>query len=119
MLLKRLAILIVLGAIGVSLVTISPKKPNEQVVRIGANGFEPIDFEIKAGGTVIFENTGTSLHDVNSADHPNHRLLPILNIGILKPGERKSVVFTSPGKYSYHDHLNPTFTGSFIVVPSE
>lgn len=117
--LKRLAILITLGAIGVFLITTGTKKPNEQVVQIGTNGFTPRDFQIKVGGTVTFENIDKVLHDVNSADHPNHKLLPILNIGILKPGEKKSVVFTNPGKYSYHDHLNPTFTGSFVVVLSE
>lgn len=91
--------------------------PNEVLVQIGINGFAPMDFNIKAGGKVTFENSDKVDHQINSAVHPTHELFPILNIGLLKPGEKKTIQFDNPGTYTYHDHLNPQFTGSFNVKP--
>lgn len=91
--------------------------PNEVLVQIGINGFSPMDFNIKAGGKVTFENSDKIDHQINSAAHPTHERFPILNAGLLKPGERKTVQFDNPGTYTYHDNLNPQFTGSFNVVP--
>lgn len=91
--------------------------PNEVLVQIGINGFSPMDFNVKVGGKVTFENSDKIDHEIASAVHPTHKLFPILNIGLLKPGEKKTIQFDIPGTYTYHDHLTPQFTGSFIVVP--
>jgi len=52
---------------------------------------------------------------VNSALHPTHLEYPPLNLGVIKPGESKSLTFPEAGTYKYHDHLNPSLFGSVTV----
>lgn len=88
----------------------------ETVVKITANGFSPKTVTIKAGEMVTWQNTDSANHTVNSIPHPTHTLYPILNkVGLMKSGDKKSLTFPDVGTYSYHDHLNPSNTGSVTV----
>lgn len=88
----------------------------EKLVKIGSGGFSPQTLTIKAGETVSWQNDDSSSHTVNSAPHPTHADYPPLNsVGLLKPGEKKSLQFPASGIYKYHDHLNPSLTGSITV----
>lgn len=85
------------------------------MVKITASGFSLKDITIKVGDTVTWHNTDTENHNVNSAPHPTHTAYPLLNLGVIKPGGQKSLSFPTPGTYKYHDHLNPSLTGSVTV----
>lgn len=84
-------------------------------VNITDSGFSPKEIIIKAGGSVTWENQDSVGHTVNSAVHPTHLVYPPLNLDVIKPGEQKSLAFPAVGTYKYHDHLNPSLTGSVTV----
>ncbi len=86
------------------------------VVKISSSGFSPKNITIKVGGSVTWENGDNEDHIVNSATHPTHTLFPILNqVGLIKPEGTKTLKFTTAGTFKYHDHLNPSLTGTVTV----
>ena len=88
----------------------------ETVVVISSAGFMPKDVAIKVGESVTWMNEDSLDHTVNSAPHPTHTAYKPLNtVGALKAGEKKSLTFPEAGTYKYHDHLNPSLTGSVTV----
>lgn len=87
----------------------------QNVVTISSNGFSPGNITIKAGETVAWMNSDSANHTVNSAPHPTHTAYPPLNLGNVQPGGKVSLIFPKPGTYAYHDHLNPSLTGSVTV----
>lgn len=84
-------------------------------VSITSSGFSPSDLTILKGETVSWTNSDTNTHTVDSGPHPVHTLYPPLNLGTIKPGEKKSLTFPKSGIYQYHDHLNSSLTGSVTV----
>ena len=88
---------------------------SSRTVSITASGFQSKDITVKAGDSVAFENTDKVNHTVNSDPHPIHSLFPFLNAGTIKPGDKKTIMFDKAGTYKYHDHLNPSLTGSVTV----
>lgn len=85
-------------------------------VSILKTGFSPKEVKIVKGSSVTWINTDTKNHEVRSNPHPTHIDYPPFNtIGVLKPGEEKSLVFSQAGTYSYHDHQNPANTAQVIV----
>lgn len=87
----------------------------KNLVKITANSFSPQSITVKAGESVTWENTDTENHTVNSDNHPTHLLYSFLNLGVIKPGDKKSVTLSKAGTFTYHDHLNPSLTGSVTV----
>lgn len=87
----------------------------KNLVMVASNGFSTKEITIKAGESVTWENQDSVDHTVNSAVHPTHLVYPPLNLGVIKPGEQKSLAFPAVGTYKYHDHLNPSLTGSVTV----
>lgn len=87
----------------------------ENLVTITSNGFTPQTITIKVGDSVTWTNTNSSMHNVISDIHPTHQLYPPLNLGNISAGESKSLSFPEIGTYKYHDHLNPSLTGTVIV----
>lgn len=85
------------------------------IVKITSTGFSPQTVTIKAGDSVTWMNDDTAMHNVSSAPHPTHTAYPPLNLGNIAPGSSKSLTFPTAGTYKYHDHLNPSLTGSVIV----
>lgn len=89
---------------------------DQNVVKISTTGFSPQNITIKTGESVTWVNEDNESHQVNSAVHPTHQVYPPLNsVGLLKAGEKKSLNFPDAGSYKYHDHLNPSLTGSVTV----
>ncbi len=100
------------------------------VVSMNENGFSPPSINIKQGETVVFKNNGIRDHWPASAIHPTHSVYSGTSLsehcpdttniafdackGIL-PGNSWSFTFTKKGSWRYHDHLNPTFTGTINV----
>jgi len=87
----------------------------ETMVKITSVGFSPQTITIKVGDKVAWTNGDSANHTVNSAPHPIHTAYPPLNLGTINPGEKKSLTFPKAGTYKYHDHLNPSLTGSVTV----
>ncbi len=87
----------------------------KNLVTISSSGFSPQSITVKVGEPLTFENTDTENHTVNSDNHPTHLLYPFLNLGLIQPGEKKSVTLSKIGTFTYHDHLNPSLKGSVTV----
>ncbi len=87
----------------------------ESNVTVTSSGFEPKTITIKAGTRVVWTNKSGTEVTVNSAVHPTHLLFPFLNLGNFANGSNVSVVFEKSGTYKYHNHLNPSQTGTVIV----
>lgn len=89
---------------------------SQTTVTISASGFTPQTVTIKARDSVTWTNSDSTNHTVNSDPHPSHTLYPILNqVGRMAASDKKSLAFPTAGKFTYHDHLNPQFTGTVIV----
>ena len=90
---------------------------NNQIVNVtlGDSGFVPKDIIVKTGTRVIWVNKSGKAATVNSYDHPTHRLYPFLNLGEFADGSSVQVVVEKAGKYSYHNHLNASETGTVTV----
>lgn len=79
------------------------------------SGFMPKDITVKSGTRLIWINKSGKSATVSSDDHPTHRLYTFLNLGKFEDGSSVQVVVDTVGKYSYHDHLNATSTGTVTV----
>ncbi len=84
-------------------------------IKITATGFSPSSIIINTGDKVIWTNSSNSAVQINSDPHPKHNLYPILNLGAVLPGQNTRLVFGTPGTYTYHNHLNPSQTGTIEV----
>lgn len=67
------------------------------------------------GTTVVWVNNNGQAATVNSDPHPTHTLFPFLNLGGFEDGSSVSAKFDKVGVYTYHNHLDPTETGTVIV----
>lgn len=105
---------------------IAPKGENEvpeaqeapegkNVVLVTDKGFEPQVLGVKAGETVTWINTSNKTVNVSSDTHPIHTLFPFLNIGNIGTNTSASATVEEPGTYTYHNHLDPTKTGTVVA----
>lgn len=92
-------------------------QPNakETMVNLTKAGFEPGTVKIKVGDKVTWVNKSGQTATVNSDPHPTHTLWPFLNLGTFADGGTLSVTFDKVGTYTYHNHLNPSETGTVVV----
>ena len=101
-----------------------------KIVEITSTGFSPKTLTIKAGEKVTFVNKGSGAHWPASAVHPTHAVYP--GSGLIKCGtaeqanifdackglatnEEFTFTFNSKGSWNYHDHQNPSLTGTVVV----
>lgn len=91
--------------------------PSETSVVYDAGGFSPKSVTIKKGGAVIFRNKTGKSASVASNPHPTHTTYP--EFDQYKTDQRGKdefrFVFEKVGTWGYHDHLNPSITGTVIV----
>ena len=92
-------------------------EPNNPAVTINLTdlGFAPKDITVKAGARIVWLNSSGKAATVSSDDHPTHRLYPFLNLGEFAGGSSVQVVVEKPGKYTYHNHLNASETGTITA----
>lgn len=92
----------------------------EQDVTVTNTGFSPKSLTIKAGDSVTWTNTSTRTVYVAPDEHPAHQKYAGIwdddESGNIAPDESYTVTFSQAGTYTYHDHLNSTFTGTIIVT---
>ena len=79
------------------------------------NGFEPKQSTVKSGDTVRISNNTQSPMSLDSDPHPTHTIQPELNVGDVEPGQSKTFVITKVGTWGFHNHDNPSHTGSITV----
>jgi plastocyanin len=84
-------------------------------VSITGSGFSPSSVSISEGDTVRWTNNDSATRNVSSDAHPTHTNYAPLNLGNVSPSGTLSLVFPTAGTYTYHDHINASFTGSVTV----
>ncbi len=91
--------------------------PGQTEVSITANGaFSPASVLVQLGDRVRWNNTSTGFHRVAVNPHPTHTDLPGFDsLENIAPGFTYTYTFNQKGTFNYHDHVNPSITGSVIV----
>lgn len=80
------------------------------------NHFTPALLNIKLGDIVFFKNSSSKAFWPASGPHPTHTAYPEFDAKkSLQPGDTFQFKFTKVGKWSYHNHLNPSVTGEINV----
>lgn len=86
------------------------------MVEMRASGFSPQELKVKVGDTVDFVNKDSKPHWPASAVHPVHQCYPGFDaLKAVQPGESYSFRFAMAKTCKFHDHMNPSLTGSLIV----
>lgn len=96
------------------------------IIRYSASGYQPAMVTIRQGETVRWINDDTEETWPAAAVHPTHSMYPEKSesdcLGSsfdacrgLAQGESWDFTFTAKGTWRFHDHLNPSKTGSIIV----
>jgi plastocyanin len=87
-----------------------------KTVEITSSGFSPKDIEINVGDTVTWDNKDSKAHWPASDNHPTHTLYSEFDaLRGIGSGEEYSFTFDKKGSWEYHDHMNPSLTGTITV----
>jgi plastocyanin len=107
-----LALLGGLAACGSSTSPTDPTPVATNTITITASGTNPKNIQIAIGTRVLFINSDSRSHTMNSDPHPEHTDCPELNqVGFLNPGERRETGnLVTARNCGYHDHDNPGAT---------
>ncbi len=84
-------------------------------ITYSSSGFSPATLTVKSGDKVTVKNNTSSQIQFDSNPHPLHTDDPELNIGLIGPGESQTITVTKKGSHGFHNHLNPSDTGTLVV----
>lgn len=86
------------------------------MVTYSDSGFLPASLTVKVGDTVTFKNQSGKSMWVASAPHPIHTAYPEFDAqkGVVR-GEIYTFKFTKAGTWKYHNHFDPSDTGTIIA----
>ncbi|PIR41704.1 MAG: hypothetical protein COV30_02280 [Candidatus Yanofskybacteria bacterium CG10_big_fil_rev_8_21_14_0_10_37_15] len=102
----------------------------ENLVVYTDSGYSPSTIIIKKGENVMWKNESSRLMWTASALHPTHKVYPETDIGLcgkatsflmfdscvgVNPNQNWSFVFDNIGTWKYHNHSNPSHTGTVVV----
>ncbi len=90
--------------------------PREHRVELRSDGFYPNEISINKGDTVKFTTTLSENFWPASDPHPTHTIISGFDPRNAVPaGQSWSYKFEKTGKWRYHDHISPYFTGTIVV----
>ncbi len=95
--------------------TSSGTEASQDIITLTADGFSPATLTVKAGTKVTWNNASGIKATVSSNPHPIHTDYQPLNLGSFPNGGTLFLTFDKPGTYGYHNHLNPSQTGTIVV----
>lgn len=84
-------------------------------VTYSTSGFSPASVTVKSGDTVAIKNTSSQALQMDSNPHPAHTDDTDLNVGSVPTGQTVTFTVTKKGTFGFHNHLNPSDTGSITV----
>ncbi len=85
------------------------------VITYTDNGFTPSSSTVSSGTTMTIKNESSNSLQFSSNDHPTHTNNPELNEPTIGPGDTQTLTVTKKGTQGYHNHLNPSHTGTIVV----
>ncbi len=84
-------------------------------ITYGDNGFSPATITVKSGTTVTIKNNSSHGLQFDSDPHPAHTDDEELNVNSVPEGGSETFVVKRTGTFGYHNHLNPSDTGTIVV----
>lgn len=82
------------------------------------NGFYPNEISIQSGDSIKFTTPKSRSFWPASDLHPTHGIYPEFDpLSPIDPSSTWTFKFVKPGRWTYHDHLQPFFKGIIIVKP--
>jgi plastocyanin len=79
------------------------------------DGFSPSTITVSSGTTITIKNDSSKSLQFASNDHPTHTKNPELNGSTIDAGQSQTITVTQTGTNGYHNHLNPSDTGTIVV----
>lgn len=79
------------------------------------DGFSPSTITVQAGDTVAIKNASDHDMQFDSDPHPVHTDDTDLNAGLVSPGQTITFTVNKTGTFGYHNHLNPSQTGTIVI----
>ncbi|MEX2209456.1 MAG: cupredoxin domain-containing protein [Patescibacteria group bacterium] len=95
--------------------TAASAAPQSVSVTLRDGAFSPDEVTIEAGQSVVFVNESGASAVIASDPHPTHTDLRSLESGTLESGASYLFVFNERGNWGFHNHLEPSQTGTVIV----
>ncbi|MEX2012508.1 MAG: cupredoxin domain-containing protein [Patescibacteria group bacterium] len=94
----------------------TPPPATSATVTYSASGFSPATLTVAKGTKVIFSNSASSGLWVSSDPHPTHTDYPGFDSQkSIANGQSYEFTFDRVGSWGYHNHFNPSQTGTIIV----
>ena len=87
----------------------------QPTIRLTSNGFSPATLTVTVDATVTITNDSNETVNFASDPHPTHTGNPFLNVGNIEPGGSKTVTIPKAGTFTYHNHLDPSLTGTIVA----
>ncbi|HET9722065.1 MAG TPA: cupredoxin domain-containing protein [Candidatus Saccharimonadales bacterium] len=84
-------------------------------ITFDGNGFSPQKVTVKSGDSVAIKNISSQTMQFDSDPHPIHTDDTDLNAGVVNPGQTISFTVHKTGTFGYHDHLDPSLTGTIVI----
>lgn len=91
------------------------RQTSAATITYDGNGFSPAALTVNSGTTVTIKNTSNQELQMDSNPHPIHTDDTDLNVGLVGPGGSQTFTVTKTGTFGYHNHLDPTQTGTIII----
>jgi hypothetical protein len=85
------------------------------LITFNNDGFYPNKYLAGIGASLTIQNDSSSALDFESDDHPTHTKNTELNVGVIVPGESKTIKLTTAGTWGFHNHNNPAQTGTITI----
>lgn len=93
----------------------SSEQSSAATITYSDNGFSPAKLTVQSGSTVTIKNTSSQPMQLDSNPHPVHTDDTDLNVGLVEPGQSKTFTVHKTGTFGYHNHLNPSDTGTIVI----
>lgn len=90
------------------------KRTNHKVT-INSSKASPIHTKAHLCDTLTFINEDPTVRDIAFGPHPAHKIYGGEYEVTVRKGYAKTITLNQSGTYLFHDHLDPTITGSFTV----
>lgn len=84
-------------------------------ITYSTSGFSPTSIVVKSGDTVAIKNASSQALQMDSNPHPTHTDDTDLNVGSVPVGQTITFTVTKKGTFGYHNHFNPSDTGSITI----
>lgn len=79
------------------------------------DGFSPAKLTVKSGDIIAVKNNSSNSLQFSSDPHPIHTGDPEINQNTLPAGGSSSFMVKVKGTHGFHNHLDPSKTGTIVV----